>query len=232
MTPTADLLIVEDDQSVREAVSDFLASHGLRVRAVADGQEMDLRLKERRPDLVVLDLMLPGEDGLAICRRLARSGPPVLVISALGTATDRIVGLELGAADYLAKPFEPRELLARVRAVIRRNVHPAEAPRRYGFGLWQFDAESRRLHHDDGSSIHLTSGEASLLLAFLERQNRILSRQSLIDLIHGDNAGPYDRAIDLAVSRLRRKIDTADGEDPIETVRGAGYRFRLSVRRA
>lgn len=226
-----DILLVEDDASVREALVDYLSSHGLQLRAVADGEAMDLRLRERRPDLVVLDLMLPGEDGLSICRRLASSGPPVLVVSALGAATDRIVGLELGAADYLAKPFEPRELLARIRAVLRRNRLPGEAAPVFEFAAWRFEPEARRLQRADGSELMLTAGEADLLQVFVERPARTLSRQALLDLVHGDVEGPYDRAVDLAVSRLRRKLRSAGDDQPIETLRGVGYRFCLPVRR-
>jgi two-component system OmpR family response regulator len=232
MHATPDILLVEDDASVREAVVDYLGTHGLQVRAVADGAAMDLRLRERRPDLVVLDLMLPGEDGLSICRRLAAAGPPVLVVSALGAATDRIIGLELGAADYLGKPFEPRELLARIRAVLRRNRPPGAAPNAFEFADWRFDTDARCLQRADGSEVALTPGEAALLQVFVERPARTLTRQALLDLVHGDVEGPYDRAIDLAVSRLRRKLEGAGDGQAIETVRGAGYRFRLPVRRA
>jgi len=179
----------------------------------------------------VLDLMLPGEDGLSICRRLAAAGPPVLVVSALGAATDRIVGLELGAADYLGKPFEPRELLARIRAVLRRNRPPGETVPAFEFADWRFDADARRLQRADGSEVALTPGEAALLQVFVERPARTLTRQMLLDLVHGDVEAPYDRAIDLAVSRLRRKLEGAGDGQAIETVRGAGYRFRLPVRR-
>lgn len=231
MHATPEILLVEDDASVREALVDYLCVNGLHVRAVADGASMDLRLRERRPDLVVLDLMLPGEDGLSICRRLAAGGPPVLIVSALGAATDRIVGLEIGAADYLAKPFEPRELLARIRAVLLRNRPPIDATRAFEFAGWRFEADARRLQNPEGGEVALTPGESLLLQALVERPARTLTRQVLIDLMHGDVDSPYDRAIDLAVSRLRRKLEGTGNGQAIETVRGTGYRFRLPVRR-
>jgi len=232
MPALPDILVVEDDASVRDAMEGYLRSHGMEVRAVADGEAMDRCLRERRPDLVVLDLMLPREDGLSICRRIAAAGPPILVVSALGAATDRIVGLELGAADYLTKPFEPRELLARIRAVLRRSRNDAPGLEAFEFSGCRFEVESRRLRHRDGSESLLTAGESALLRVFVERPERMLSRQLLLDLVHGDVAGPFDRAIDLAVSRLRRKLASAGSDDAIETVRGSGYRFRALVRRA
>jgi len=172
--------------------------------------------------------MMPGEDGLAICRRLAPRGLAVLMLSALGDVTDRVVGLELGAADYLVKPFDPRELLARVRALLRRSQPPAEAA--YAFAGWRYDPGQCRLSDPDGATVLLTPNEHVLLRAFLDRPGRLLTRGQLLDLTHGPDAEPFDRAIDLAVSRLRRKLGEA-GPEMIETVRGAGYRLRTAVRR-
>lgn len=175
--------------------------------------------------------MLPGEDGLAICRRLAGRGTPILMLSALGEAEDRIVGLELGAADYLAKPFVPRELLARVRAVLRRPQAEAADGRMLQFLGWRFDREAHQLQDPSGQPVALTSGELRLLAAFLERPQRLLSRERLLQATQGDSAESFDRAIDLAISRLRRKLAAHGGAALIETVRGEGYRFAAAVLR-
>jgi len=227
------ILIVEDDQSVREALCEYLRGHGYATVAVANAQELQEQLGKIRPALIVLDIMLPGEDGLSICRRLAGQGPPILMLSALGETTDRIVGLELGAADYLAKPFEPRELLARIRAVLRRNneVEDASSDRSLlEFAGWRVAVEERELMDTEGAQVSLTAGEFDLLLAFVQHPSRLLSRQQLMDLTRGDSAENFDRAVDLAVSRLRRKLARVCAGGPIETVRGGGYRFRLPVR--
>ncbi|MCB1608110.1 MAG: response regulator transcription factor [Xanthomonadales bacterium] len=235
MNAPINILIVEDDASVRDALADYLGGHGYAVAVAADGRQMATQIARCRPDLVVLDVMLPGEDGLSICRRLAAEGPPVLMLSALGETTDRIVGLELGAADYLAKPFEPRELLARIRAVLRRqdavSSEPAEQHQQLCFAGWRLDVGERLLRDADGELVSLTAGELDLLIAFAERPGRLLSRQQLMDITHGDSAENFDRAVDLAVSRLRRKLAQVCNDSPIETVRGGGYRFRLPVQR-
>lgn len=225
------ILVVEDDPSLREAMVEFLAGHGLTVAGVSDGVWADQRLTAERFDLVVLDLMLPGEDGLSICKRLASKGPPVLMVSAVGGTTDRIVGLECGAADYLSKPFEPRELLARIRAILRRRA--AELPPvggRLRFGEFAYDRAAASLSRSDGTLVSLTGGDLRLLAAFLERPGRLLSRAVLLDLTHDGMTEPFDRAIDLGVSRLRRKLTQAGQPDCIETVRGLGYRFIAPVR--
>ncbi|MGE0043959.1 MAG: response regulator [Vicinamibacterales bacterium] len=232
--PRPDILIVEDDPSVRDALADYLGRHGYRVRTAPDTPEMDRLLAAARPDLIVMDIMLPGEDGLSACRRLGPDAPPILILSALGDTTDRIVGLELGAADYLAKPFEPRELLARVRAVLRRGSEPAAQPGGSAvveFAGWRLDIDERRLLDADGVLVPLTPGDVELLRAFVERPGRLLSRQQLMDLTRGDQADRFDRAVDLSVSRLRRKLARVCNGGPIETVRGGGYRFTLPVRR-
>lgn len=223
----ADILVVDDDPGVRGALLDYLSGPEFSVRGVEGGVAMDVALSTRVPDLIILDVMMPGESGLSICRRVSGRAP-VLMLSAAGETTDRIVGLELGAADYLAKPFEPRELLARIRAVLRRPSLPKEtAPmdRRYGFAGWRLDWTARTLHDPSERLLSLTPGEFSLLLAFVERPGRILSRDQLLALTHGPLAENFDRAVDLSVSRLRRKLEW-EGQPPlIETVRGLGYRF-------
>lgn len=228
------ILIVEDDPSVREAVGGFLGNHGFLVTSAQDAKAADCLLADQRYDLILLDVMLPGEDGLSMCRRLAGTGCPILIVSAMGSTVDRIVGLELGAADYLPKPFEPRELLARIRAVLRSHERPRGegSAERLTFAGLNYDPDAAMLTDPDGILVGLTAGEIRLLDAFLARSGRLLSRNMLMDLTHGDGGdGPYDRAVDLAVSRLRRKLVAAGAVDPIETVRGAGYRFVAKVER-
>lgn len=232
------LLIVDDDREIRDLVSRFLRGHGYRVDVAADGKQMQRALADGRFDLVVLDVMLPGEDGLTLCRKLrAESRLPVIMLTALGEETDRIVGLELGADDYLAKPFNPRELLARIRAVLRRvsEAPAAEVPddaSALAFNGWRLDLSRRELTDPDGGLVALTAGEYGLLLALAERPNRVLSREQLLDLTRGRDAAPFDRAIDVQLSRLRRKIET-DPKNPglIKTVRGGGYLFAAKVAR-
>ncbi|ATY34401.1 DNA-binding response regulator [Sphingomonas psychrotolerans] len=230
---TGTVLVVEDDVSVRDAVNEFLSQHGFIVHVAGNGQVVDRHLSERTYNLVILDLMLPGEDGLSICRRLTARGIPVLMVSALGSTDDRITGLNKGASDYLAKPFEPRELLARVKAILRRRGPDAIDPVPcYIFRGFRYDPADALLSDANGNLVTLTAGEIRLLGAFLERPGRLLSRDMLLDLTHGDHAGPFDRAIDLAVSRLRRKLKRAEAAATIETVRGLGYRFVAPVSRA
>ena len=231
MSATADILIVDDDASLRAALGDYLSGAGYAVRTADGGAAMDARLAEALPDLVVLDVMMPGEDGLSICRRL-QGRAPVLMLSAMGETTDRIVGLEVGAADYLPKPFEPRELLARIRAVLRRPVQAdAAMDRPLAFEGWRLEAEARRLTDPTGTAVELTSGEFALLLTFVRSAGRILSRDQILENTHGPLAENFDRAVDLAVSRLRRKLERTGQAALIETVRGAGYRFRAAVQR-
>jgi two-component system OmpR family response regulator len=230
----ADILVVDDDPGLRRALMDYLAGTEFSVRSVDGAVAMDAALVARVPDLIILDVMMPGETGLSICRRLGDLAP-VLILSAAGETTDRIVGLELGAADYLAKPFEPRELLARIRAILRRPAQgrdSAPPTERYSFEGWRLDWTARTLTDPSGRLLNLTSGELSLLLAFVERPGRILSRDQLLALTHGPLAENFDRAVDLAISRLRRKLDRAGQPPLIETVRGVGYRFVLEVDRS
>ncbi len=222
------ILVVDDDPGVREALFEFLASHGYDVASAGDSREMDGELARSLPDLIVLDYMMPGENGLDICRRLGKDGPPIIMLSAKGyDDVERIVGLEAGADDYLAKPFHPRELLARMRSVLRRSdqkVAPAQRVPTYAFGRWRFSVSERSLTDQAGISILLSRGEAAMLKAFVDNPQRILNWDALVMLMHGPNVETYDGAIDLQVSRLRRKLD--DGEAAIvQTVRGEGYRF-------
>jgi len=231
MPSTADILVVDDDPSLRAALSDYLSGAGYTVRTADGGAAMDAAMAQAAPDLVILDVMMPGENGLAVCRRL-QGVVPVLMLSAMGETTDRIVGLEVGAADYLPKPFEPRELLARVRAVLRRPA-PAgglgKAARPIAFAGWSLDPQTRRLLDPGGVKVDLTSGEFSLLLALIQAPGRILSRDQILERTHGPLAENFDRAVDLAVSRLRRKLDRPGQGMMIETVRGVGYRFRAAA---
>lgn len=227
-TLRARLYVVDDDEDLLSALGDYLSKHGLTVETANGGLELDALLSTGLPDLVILDVMMPGEDGLAICRRLSTSGVPVLLLSALGETIDRIVGLETGAADYLPKPFEPRELLARIRAILRRP-RPAQqgaaSPPSFCFDGWRFEAEEHRLWRPDGLRILLTPGEARLLAALTARPGRLLSRDALINQVRGLDADVFDRSIDLLVSRLRRKLGDNGLAGSIETVRGEGYRF-------
>lgn len=234
--PARHILVVEDDTQLREQVTSYLADHGFQVHAAADARQMDQILGEAPIDLVVLDLMLPGEDGLSICRRLsAEGGPAIIMVSAMGEEIDRVLGLELGADDYLAKPCSPRELLARVRAVFRRLEEVrGGAPRKgrsYQFQGFVVDALRRQLRAPSGATILLTSGEFQLLSAFLDHPQRILSRDQLLDIARGNDADVFDRAVDVQISRLRRKLHACSDGEIIKTVRGAGYMFDVAVTR-
>lgn len=240
---TPHIMIVDDDREIRSLLAQFLTKHGYRVTAAKDGQEMTRLMEAARVDLLVLDLMLPGEDGLSICRRLRAGGDlPIIMLTAMGEETDRIVGLEMGADDYLPKPFGPRELLARIKAVLRRASLPPPpvaagnggAPESGGkilrFEGWALDLARRELHSPEGALVPLSAGEYDLLAALAERPQRVLSRDQLLDLARGRAAVPFDRAIDVQISRLRRKIEP-DPADPqiIKTVRGGGYMFTPAV---
>src|SRR5271167_3396232 len=235
--PPSRVLMVDDDPGIRDVVSEFLTRHGYVVETAGDAAEMEQALSRGTPDLVVLDVMLPGEDGLAICRRLARpDGPAIIMLSAMGEETDRIVGLELGADDYLPKPCNPRELLARVRAVLRRRQEPRAAEGQLGAGCafagWRLDLVRRELRSPQGVVVNLSSGEFSLLRAFVERPQRVLTRDRLLDLARGPDSDAYDRAIDVQISRLRKKLDDGtSGLELIRTVRNEGYVFTSRVQR-
>jgi two-component system OmpR family response regulator len=236
MTKSPHLLVVDDHREIRDLVSRFMARHGFRVTTACDGREMRKALADNSIDLIVLDLMLPGEDGLALCRDLrARSNIPVVMLTAMGEETDRIVGLEMGADDYLAKPFNPRELLARIKAVIRRmqTLPGEERPSNRGaaqFENWRLDMRKRHLESHDGVIVSLSTGEFNLLAAFVQHPQRVLSRDQLLDFTHGRSAEPFNRSIDAQVGRLRRKIER-DPKNPtlIKTEWGGGYVFTPEV---
>jgi two-component system OmpR family response regulator len=230
------ILIVDDDAETRSLLQEYLQRQGYRVTSAADGKALRGALVTGRPDLIVLDLMLPGEDGLQLCRDLrTRSNLPVIMLTARGEETDRIVGLEMGADDYLAKPFNPRELLARIKSVLRRaralpgNLEP-EAVKSFRFVGWTLDAASRNLTAPDGVVVPLSGTEFKLLRVFLAHPNRVLSRDQLIELMISRDAGPFDRAIDVQVSRLRQRLRD-DAREPriIKTVRGEGYVLSAQV---
>ncbi|MCO5965070.1 response regulator [Sinorhizobium meliloti] len=228
------ILIVDDDPEIRRLVGDFLGREGFEVELAQDGWEMDRALEHATPDLVILDLMLPGEDGLSICRRLrAKQSVPILLLTAKGDETDRVVGLEIGADDYVVKPFGPRELLARVRALLRRaSVQQIRlASRRYTFDRFVADLDARQLYTEEGDLVALTSAEFELLACFVLRPRRVLSREQILDWIHGRSADPLDRTVDILVSRLRKKLSGfSPGRNLINTVRNGGYLMTVPVR--
>jgi two-component system OmpR family response regulator len=236
-TLTPHVLALDDDPSVRQLVHDYLVENELRVTAVASGAELDRVMARETIDLVVLDLRLQGEDGLQIARRLRESSAiPILMLTGRAEEADRVMGLELGADDYLTKPFSPRELLARIRALLRRaraqaTVADAIAKvRAYRFGGWELNIGLRRLRTSEGRIVELTNGEFSLLAAFVSAPQRVLSRDQLLDLSRLHNAEVYDRSIDVQILRLRRKIEVDPAQPQfIKTERGAGYLFAASV---
>jgi two-component system, OmpR family, response regulator len=223
------ILVVEDDEEIQRLVQDLLSQEGFAVEAVQSGSGLDEVLARLRPDLILLDLMLPGEDGLAICRRLRKhDNTPILMLTAKADAIDRVVGLEIGADDYLTKPFNPRELLARVRALLRRasGMAHTEQTRRHIFEGLIIDLDARLLTTEVGEPIPLTSAEFELLACFVSRPRRVLSRDQLLDWTRGRSADPFDRTIDMTISRLRKKIEAAaPGLNLITTVRNNGYLF-------
>ena len=232
------LLLVDDEGSVREPLADYLSRQGFAVREAEDAAKARADILVAAPDLVLLDIMMPGEDGLSLCRHLVEAkNLPVILLTARGEATDRIVGLEIGADDYVVKPFEPRELVARIRSVLRRagkNGGAEEAvDEQYHFDGWQLDPLKRRLTDPEGTVVPISSAEFRLLVAFLDHPRQVLDRDRLLDMVQGREAHLFDRAVDNQVSRLRRKIE-ADSRDPklIQTVWGGGYRFASDVRRA
>ncbi|MDO9220789.1 MAG: response regulator [Thiobacillus sp.] len=228
--PTQRILMVDDDAALRELVTSYLGASGYQVEGVGDGAAFRASMAARGADLVVLDLMLPGEDGLSLLKWLrVDGGPPVIIVSARGEEVDRVVGLEVGADDYLAKPFGPRELLARVRAVLRRGSSKAETDAKeadaFSFGPFRLDL-ARHVLTREGSEISLTSGEFTLLRIFLEHPNQVLTRDHLITLVKGYERAPFDRSVDVRVTRLRRKIEP-NPEAPVylRTIWGEGYLF-------
>ena len=229
------ILVVDDDPVIRDLVAEFLGRHGYSVDTAADAKAVERSIAKTTPNLVVLDVMLPGEDGLTLCKRLARpDGPAIIMLSAMGEETDRIIGLELGADDYLPKPCNPRELLARVRAVLRRRGEP-RAPEEgleasCEFAGWRLDLVRHELRSPQGVVVNLSSGEFSLLRAFVERPQRILTRDQLLEFARGPSSEAFDRAIDVQISRLRRKLEGGgDGVELIRTIRNEGYLFAPKV---
>ncbi len=236
------ILIVDDDAQIRDLLSDYLSGFGMLVTAVGDGAQMEEALKRNAFDLIILDLMLPGEDGLSLCRSLrAKSGIPILMLTARGETTDRIVGLEVGADDYIAKPFEPRELVARIQSILRRTQGHLDQPRSapsdsVTFSGWSLQVSMRQLVSATGTVIPLSNAEFRLLTVFLEHPHRVLSRDFLLEEARGRNMDLFDRSIDILVSRLRQKLNEgAHNEDAasslIKTVRGEGYLFDATVKR-
>ncbi len=229
------ILVVDDDPGIRDLVAEFLGRHGYSVDTAADAKAVERSIAKTTPNLVVLDVMLPGEDGLTLCKRLARpDGPAIIMLSAMGEETDRIIGLELGADDYLPKPCNPRELLARVRAVLRRRGE-ARTPEdgmeaSCEFAGWRLDLVRHELRSPQGVVVNLSSGEFSLLRAFVERPQRILTRDQLLEFARGPSSEAFDRAIDVQISRLRRKLEGGgDGVELIRTIRNEGYLFAPKV---
>ncbi len=239
------LLVVDDDADIRDLMADYLRQHGYRVRTAADGESMFACFEEETPDLVVLDIMMPGEDGLSLCRRLrfgeAGNSVPVIFLTALGDTTDRVVGLELGADDYVVKPFQPCELLARIRAVLRRtgrgnesgDIRPKKA---YHFSGWTLDLSARHLVTPDSVLVNLSGAEFRLLSLFLEHPQKVLSRDFLQNELQGQELerSPFDRSLDVQICRLRARLrdkgrNGVRGEQLIKTVRGDGYVFASAV---
>ena len=236
MSESPHILVVEDDREISRLVGRYLRENDCRVSFATDGREMDECLQSNRIDLIVMDVMLPGESGLNLCRRLrATSQIPVVMLTAKGEELDRIIGIEMGADDYLAKPFNPRELLARIRAVLRRTQIASIAPgsvtaRVMSFDGWKMDCISRSLTDPAGNLVTLTSAEFDLLQALCERAGRVLSRDQLVDITQGRSAGAFERSVDVLVSRIRRKIER-DPHKPeiVKTVRSGGYLFAPTV---
>ena len=230
METPAHILIVDDDREISTLLAEYLEKNGYRTSTAGDGKAMWKALDDNRIDLIVLDLNLPGDDGLTLCRNLrARSSIPVVMLTARGEPVDRILGLEMGADDYLPKPFEPRELFARIRSVLRRtHAVPASSPstdaQMVRFAGWTMDTTARHLINPQGVVVALSGAEYRLLKIFLDHANRVLSRDQLLNMIAGRDADPFDRSIDLQISRLRQKLgEDARSPQIIKTVRNEGY---------
>ncbi len=242
MGHSSSILIVDDHASIRDPLITYLARYDFAVEAVEDGEAMRRRLKERTFSLIVLDVMLPGENGLSLCRYVSEHyGIPVILLTAMSEQADRVAGLEIGADDYIVKPFDPRELVARIRSVLRRShaVVPVEAHDEpavkfpvYVFNGWTFDAGARTLYDPAGQEVALSTAEFHLLRALVENANRVLSREQLLDLTQKNDAITFDRSIDSQVSRLRKKLEP-DPRQPrlVKTVRGDGYMLAGNVKR-
>jgi len=237
MSTSQHILVVDDNREILDLVTRFLTKDGYRVSTANDGREMKRILADARIDLILLDVMLPGEDGLTLCRNIrTESKVPIIMLTAKGEEIDRVLGLEMGADDYVAKPFGTRELLARIKAVLRRStetftsIEPEDKAQEYLFSGWRFDTSKRELISSDDVVIPLSTGEYNLLLAFVERPQRVLNRDQLLDIARGRASVAYDRSIDTQISRLRRKIEI-DPKNPelIKTVWGGGYIFATDV---
>jgi two-component system OmpR family response regulator len=230
------ILVVEDDRETRELIAKYLRTNACNVTTATDGREMVRAMADRHVDILILDVMLPDEDGLSLCRKVrAESQMPIIMLTARGDDVDRILGLEMGADDYLAKPYNPRELLARINAVLRpqaaaQNARATSGAAALTFLGWRIDLRLRELRNPAGARVAMTSAEFDLLRTFCERPGRVLSRDSLLDLTHGRNAGSFERSIDVLISRIRRKIEP-DPRDAtmIKTVRSGGYMFTPTV---
>jgi two-component system OmpR family response regulator len=236
MTESRHILIVDDDREIRTLLGDYLQKNGYRATAVADGKTMRRALEQSHFDLIVLDLMLPGEDGLKLTRELrAHSQIPIIMLTALGEEIDRVVGLEVGADDYLSKPFSPRELVGRIKAILRRTAHMPRDPAQstattYRFGDWKLDTTARSLTNADGSQHALSGAEFRLLAILLAHPTRVLSRSQLMELLRGRDIDPFDRSVDVRISRLRQVLrDDARSPKIIKTVYGEGYVIGVPV---
>ncbi len=233
------IFIVDDDAGIRDLLGQFLQQHGYQTWLARGGEEMWQLLEEHSADLIILDVMMPGKDGIALCNELRqKSQVPIIMLTAMSEDVDRIIGLEMGADDYISKPFNPRELLARVKAILRRSTAHAEAAKttpeqagtEYRFAGWKLNKVKRCLYSPDLLEISLSTGEYNLLFAFLTRPQQVLSRDQLLDLTHNRPAGPYDRSVDIQISRLRHKIETNHKKpEIIKTVRGGGYVLATEV---
>jgi len=235
VSQTPKLLVVDDDAEIRTLLGEFLRQHGFDIELARDGEQMFVQLAQHTFDAIILDVMMPGDDGLTLCKKIRNtSDVPIIMLTAVSEDIDRIVGLEIGADDYLPKPFNPRELLARIRAILRRrsnNSHNTTTEEDlllnhviYHFDQWRLNKTSRRLFSSDDTEISISGSEFDLLLTFVEHPQHVLSRDQLLDLTKNRQAGPFDRSIDIQISRLRRKLED-DPKNPIliKTVRGGGY---------
>lgn len=236
--PPPRVLVVDDDREIRQLLTGFLKGHGYAVSAASDGRSLFDALSSQHVDIIILDVMLPGGDGLELCRSIrATSSVPIIMLTAKREETDRIVGLEMGADDYLSKPFNPRELLARIKAVLRRTASPPgsmrpRSNRTISFEGWRVDTFRRELINPADVVVDLSGGEYDLLMAFLESPQRVLSREALLELGRNRIGTGFDRSIDTQISRLRRKLGADENEQFIKTVRGAGYMFVPDVSRS
>ncbi|WP_026959448.1 response regulator [Aliagarivorans taiwanensis] len=234
MTQTKQLLVVDDDQEIRSLLEQYLSKSGFSVISANDGEEMSKLLEDNHPELIILDIMLPGDDGFTLCQKIRRqSNVPIIMLTANSDEMDRIVGLELGADDYIGKPFNPRELLARIKALLRRTQAAsasAQATRYIRFGNWRLDTQTQHLLHDDGDNLELSSNDYRLLQLFLQNPNQTLDRDTISDATRGRESLPMERGIDVQISRLRQRLKD-DGKSPrlIRTIRGVGYMLVAQV---